>query len=726
MYDEQLYLLACIYISRGDSIQLQKLYPRLRDSEDFINAVIVLWPELDDPLKLKFLFQDNGTSEAGELPSRSKTDEDLLISMVSGNDELISTLELDSVAISERARLIRSYVAFELYRRELDRDADMEWIKKRILLCNDIDPGNTISYLSLLEELGFRTKSEFVSLRTWVDGILLPLAHLNKRLDRDYKLRMFMELSFEGALALIMSGNPDREVIQNELIPYLSDGAKGDPEELVAHILDKYWNTEHLRLTTREAFETFETMFLGLIDYSTKLKLDPQSIYSRALSMIFNNSAWLLQNTPEDQIEDVLSRIPEGTNIGDDNSSLITPSRLIDYLTLINSFFKDFNFVEMNGISQEEDTAQLAHLTTLCEERITEGSGKFGYRRGQSPSDAKCLQALVDILIHERDKRRRIFTKLSFEQIYSAIYETLLNLGEFGLVERFDSLGILAPENDDTEGNNIVQLQIKALEKYFWHYFNNATNGSSKRTDMTKASKILKILKSVTSLDTSNESEQPSNSSSSYETLETLLEVSDELSHYSMNMGKGIPFKPANILDFKDDPIRIITILLELNKGLYRDIDTTFGILRKTWIGLGLKPSESQLYTEYTKLLALHIDHSLANLDFEFAYERAIELMSRRGDDVGRKYWLSILQVGKFRDPNWLDGEIPTEILTLKMEILSKLLEICPVEEVEIVTSQWSALELELTSRDLVHDKYSLEANGVKRGTLLAWGGNFF
>ena len=724
MYDEQLYLLACIYISRGDYTQLQKLYPRLRGSEEFIDAVIVLWPELDDPLKLKFLFQDEETSaKNGVVAAQGNTDEDLLVSMVSGNEELISTLELDSVAISERARLIRSYVSSELHRRELDRDADMEWIKKRILLCNDIDPETTIFYLSLLEEIGFRTKSEFSSLLTWVNGILLPLAHLNKRLNRNYKLKMFMALNFEDALALIMSGSPDKEVIQRELLPYLSDGTKGDPDELVAHILDKYWNAEHLRLATKEAFETFETMFLGLIDYANKLGLDPKKIYNRALSIIFNNSAWLLQNTPEDQIEDVLSRIPEETNIGDGNSSSITPSRLIDYLMVINSFFKDFNFVEMNGISQEEDAAQLAHLTTLCEERITEGSGKFGHRGGQSPSGTKCLQSLVDILIHERDESRRIFTKLSFEQIYSAIYETLLNLGKFDLVERFNSLGILSPEDDDTEGKIMIKLQIKALEKYFWQYFNNATNGSIKRTDMTRASKILKILQSMESPDiSSNESD----SGSSYESLETLLEVSDELSHYSMNMGKGIPFKPANIFDFKDDPIRVITILLELNKGLYKDIGTTFGILRKVWIGLGLKPNESQLYAEYTKLLALHIDHSLVNLDFEFAYERAIELMSRRGDDVGRKYWLSVLQVGKFRDPNWLDGEIPTEIITLKMEILGKLLEICPVEEVEIVTSQWSALELELTSRDLVHDKYSLEANGANRGTLLAWGGNFF
>ena len=103
----------------------------VRGSEDFIDAVIVLWPELDDPLKLKFLFQDEETSaKRGFGAPQGNTDEDLLVSTVSGNEELISTLELDSVAISERARLIRSYVSSELHRRELDKDADMEWIRR--------------------------------------------------------------------------------------------------------------------------------------------------------------------------------------------------------------------------------------------------------------------------------------------------------------------------------------------------------------------------------------------------------------------------------------------------------------------------------------------------------------------------------------------------------------------------------------------------------------------
>lgn len=65
--------------------------------------------------------------------------------------------------------------------------------------------------------------------------------------------------------------------------------------------------------------------------------------------------------------------------------------------------------------------------------------------------------------------------------------------------------------------------------------------------------------------------------------------------------------------------------------------------------------------------------------------------------------------MGKFVDPNWVDNEIPTEIIVLQMSILGRLLEVCPLEEVEIVTSQWSTLELELSARDLVKDKYALD-----------------
>ena len=72
-------------------------------------------------------------------------------------------------------------------------------------------------------------------------------------------------------------------------------------------------------------------------------------------------------------------------------------------------------------------------------------------------------------------------------------------------------------------------------------------------------------------------------------------------------------------------------------------------------------------------------------------------------------HWVTIFQVGKFIDPNWIDGETPTEIIYLQLGILSKLLHVCPEKEYEVIVSQWSSLELELSTRNLISDKYSLE-----------------
>lgn len=122
--------------------------------------------------------------------------------------------------------------------------------------------------------------------------------------------------------------------------------------------------------------------------------------------------------------------------------------------------------------------------------------------------------------------------------------------------------------------------------------------------------------------------------------------------------------------------------------------------------------------------MILHIDYALVNLDFDVAYEmgeRVFELCREHGQQMmkalGDEHWLTLYQMGKFIDPNWVDNEIPTEIIILQMGILGKLLEICPLEEVEIVTSQWSTLELELSARDLVRDKYALEAQGGNKSS---------
>ena len=65
------------------------------------------------------------------------------------------------------------------------------------------------------------------------------------------------------------------------------------------------------------------------------------------------------------------------------------------------------------------------------------------------------------------------------------------------------------------------------------------------------------------------------------------------------------------------------------------------------------------------------------------------------------------------RDSSWIDCEIPTEIIYLQLEVLGKLLHICPEDEIEAVVSQWSGLELELSTRDLINDQYSLSNGGT-------------
>ncbi|CCF58567.1 hypothetical protein KAFR_0E04160 [Kazachstania africana CBS 2517] len=664
MLDEQLYLLTCVFASRADVKNISKLTYRFQNSLDFINAIVVFWPELDDPLNLRLLLEDGETEYLD--------DDSLLVSLLSGDSDLISMIELEKSLLMERFHTAKNYVDSKLHRLSLN-DINTNWLTKRILICNELYVQDTLFYQPLWEFV----QNQDESFDNWIHGVVLPLNHMNKRLNKNIRIKEYIDMNPSDLLDATFSKKViSVNEIVNELIPYLSYKNLDSTYEL---FINDFFNMERFPLKDRINYEAFRS----ILDQVPRYLADCTSFYESSLEIVFENSEDLLKIASPTNIKELLSGIPNDITL---EKYGINVKNLLTYIENIDSFLSDFSPKDIYAIRNEEETAQAAHFGSICTDFILHNN---------EHNTEKKLNLIVDMLKKELNSAEddKIFDKLSFDKELSILFETFLTLGDFELLKRFNNL----PEVNESAA--FKSTEIILLEKYFWQFFNNSSNGSRTRPDMTKAKKTLNLLL------VENEAK--------YKHLDTLLDVSNELSTFSMNLGKGIPFKPCNIIDFKNDPFDIVSILLELNSSLYKNTSTTFAIIKKLYKVFEREPADPNFTVEFNKILSLHIDYSLVNMDFKFAYEKTVELLERllstdETEHLG-DYWLTIFQVCKFNDPEWTDNEIPTEILLFQMDILSKLLHICPMDQMEAVTSRWSSLEMELSTRDLINDKYSLE-----------------
>ncbi|CAB4256519.1 similar to Saccharomyces cerevisiae YLR440C SEC39 Component of the Dsl1p tethering complex that interacts with ER SNAREs Sec20p and Use1p [Maudiozyma barnettii] len=678
LVEDQLYLLSCIFATRADAKNMTRLTCKFKDSQDFINAIIILWPEYGEPKDLGFLFANTVREEEEE---DVNSDDDLMISLINGDSDLISMVELDPEEVTNRVKSIKQYIESELETIEvIDNEKGLNWLAKRIIYCNDKRPEDALLYSSLWECI--TTKDP--GFQDWIDNIVLPLNLINKRLGKLIKIKEFMEMNVKDVFQLVLTinynenNNNSSNHILDELLPYLR--YKNSDDAYSKFLKDCYTPDRfdfQYPLQTQLFTKTFNDIKNDLKD------LEMDNFYNKTLEIIFTKAGQSLKNSDIINLQDVLKSIP--TEITLSNYPSVTSKSLISYLDTIHLFLPQMDLMTLYTIGSEKEIGQKTHFTSICNETLLTNDTKI-----------VTLREFINQEHKENDGNYvKIFNKLSREEDLSILYETCLSLGKFDLLQSFGQ----------EESTTDTQLESILLEKYFWQFFKNETNGSSKRPGMIKCRKILTLL-------------QNGSKAKSYTNLEILLEVSDTLTKYSMNLGKNIIFKPSNILDFKDDPFKIMEILLENNPQMYKSLDTNLNILESLYIALNNDVSTviGEDSYGYNKLLSMIIDHSLVNLDFQFAMKQCTLLIHR--SKFACEFWYSILQVGKFKDPNWVDNETPTEILFMQMRLLSQLLQVCPVDETEVVTQQWSEIEIEIASRDLIHDKYSFDHLNSKSSTV--------
>lgn len=636
--DSQLYLNASICVTQANSVATSQIFDYLQSDDEraeLLKLICVLWPELDDSIKLKFLWECSPPSD----------DNEILVTLIQELPILAAVSKIDADTVQKRHSTVKKHVddvlrSFDV--ENTDFSSLEEFLRIRIILVDAHYP-NSLWYLPVIEHINSQ------SLNKWLNGVLRPLNHLNK--TRDDKLKIFDFEAMDSAEVLnlmwdlpTMDLSVVRSMMKYEVKPYLD--YNGNKESFYNVI----FNTQNFQLDSLENFKIFKFL----------LNFDALDSTSRTVAweILFENGL-------------NLQKIPLPNLVGEFDSIVDTlgkPEDEFDGIALsqwhINiQFMNDLGIKDLKSLKKLQDESQAVQISYF--------SGMI-QSMFQSNLEIETLKSIINFI-----NASSLFNKLSHESQQSVVVENLLSSGKFDILEQFLSFS-------DT------LIEDEVLVRYFWTMFNDAAVGSSSNPNMINATRTLNLLKGK----------------DKYVQLFTLLKVSEELSHYALTFRRGVPFKPFHLLEYKTDIFELIAKLLDLNPKLMKDVKTTFNLVQNISLALGIEPSDDGYYKEYSKLLSEHINTSLANGDFQFAFEQAAILIERQ--DVV-EHWVTIFQVGKYLDPSWLDRETPTEIIYLQLSILSKLLHVCPEQEYEVIISQWSALELELSTRDIIRDKHSLE-----------------
>ncbi|KAL3238219.1 Sec39p [Nakaseomyces bracarensis] len=634
--EKKVVLLASVFCSRADVKSLRLLLPHFNDHRALLfQLVLVLWPELEAPLSLMFLF-----------------DEEHLVAEENPDETIVKSLEIDSTLIPlvecspdivlERYTRLLSFIGSKLPQTmHIDQDIgpSSNWIRARVILCNDYDRNLILFYQPLWSHL----KIDDDEFNAWVKGVLEPLKNAQNWLGNK-SIEEFMSMESKDRLELLINGNSltnDLSYFNRIILPVILYYRDQDLRYFIEHYVTK--DTFHLKS---------KNDILLLIELCTHCK--DNDLSARVFGILYENSHNYFATYTNRNDDSELRRLLG--DIHNEDSEVYT--RLLDLIRDINDH-KHFNsFKDLFQIQEGTESQQFDLFTIYCRSLKLENVSKF---------------------VLEKDF---LFNKLTTRAKLEIMVESLFERDDYSKISSL-------LDKDKNEEDK------KLLVKNFWKYYYQSENVNDKSFHTLE-----QILKLLTSKYTNNDE---------INQLSELTEVVNELSRFSINLPPH-GFKPHYVLTYKERAIDIISNILELNPKLYKQPERTLSILTKLNQCFN-KPTNTKTAS---KLLTLHIDHALVNRDFMYAYKLSkdwfalIKAQDKDAlNDIGNQ-WLTIFQVGKYMDPDWPDAEIPTEILILQMELLSDLFQYAPADQVEIIANQWSALEIELSIRDLVNDHTSV------------------
>ncbi|KAL6943122.1 hypothetical protein ACO0RG_002107 [Hanseniaspora osmophila] len=395
------------------------------------------------------------------------------------------------------------------------------------------------------------------------------------------------------------------------------------------------------------------------MDYSTAFFLlqhpitDGQTLNEKYYQTLIER----IWNTSDDfsisELRSCVQSLPENTVIQTLLGTL-GKKTLLEYLNVMEEL-KFNNFQKIVDLSKNANNIQPVYFTFLCDQYFAASLKKT--------SSSTCLPWFFE---------SPLFDSLDTKKKHLLITESLIKNNKLEELKTF---------------SQEQEIDHDFLLNHFWKLFHKASNGLPKNSNMKQCYSLLSMLND--------------------EKLTLLLDLVQYLAveFPSFQLVPNQPFKPSHILQLSNSPLLLIDKLFNANENQYLHPEETVQLLKKLFTVLDVvNIDDAHLQS---KVLASSIEIALVKNNFNFAYSLTIQLLENKN---ACNYWFVILQVGKFIDANhWPDLETPTEIIFLQMEILSKLLIVIPPDDMESAVSEYSRLELELSTRNLINDEYSLE-----------------
>lgn len=273
--------------------------------------------------------------------------------------------------------------------------------------------------------------------------------------------------------------------------------------------------------------------------------------------------------------------------------------------------------------------------------------------------DSLTSQSASAFLSQTSKLKPALFPNVTEESARKLVMSRLLSLRLYSSME-------VSPDDEDM------------VVEHFWTCFKMATNGSKNRGELNAAYRALKML---------------SPPSQRVKDLLAFVDAVDELFKYSIYFKRGTPLKPIDLLSIDDLQI-IAQKILELNNNAYESPEEIYQLL--TQLSLGLQAT----VPPKVDITCLCIVSSLAELDFEFAYDTTNSLLESESNIVLKSKWDTFFQVAKFTSPDWIDTETPTEVIQQQMSLLGAIVGIAPTKHVQDVVSQWNMFDTELSLRE--------------------------
>lgn len=398
--------------------------------------------------------------------------------------------------------------------------------------------------------------------------------------------------------------------------------------------------------------------------------------YSKEI-LILIKSLSLPTRMEEIDLNFLKSSISLNDTLGKINSSI----HLINYILKVIEISEilssnELSFIEIINLENNDHQSQLRELQKFINIEATQ--------LNSNKSWSITLSSIYRIL-----KISNVFRTITPNELSLLILNKLLDLKKFDFINKEFS----------AKFNTLPQAETESIIlNHSWDLYKSASNCDPKIGNLKHCLNCLSLL--------NGEDIEVSR-------LKSLIDANEMILNWKLYFKSGVPFKPNDILEI-NDPMAIITRILDLNDSSYKSIDKLYNLLSLLVIGLNLQ-NQSGLFRfskeEFTneqnllslKLKLISLDYS-STIDMPYSYKLANSLLNSSLKyeansemvEIIQKNWIVFFTMSKFSYNDEIESDdSDNEQLNLlkdRINLLSKLILFTPADFNIQVLEYWQML----------------------------------